>query len=275
MARRGMTLMELLVGMVVMAIIGTAVVRMIVSDARFVSSIDAMMNARQTARAAMNTMVAEMRMVSNDGLLAAARDSVTVRVPYAFGMACNATTVGWTANRIVAILPTDSVLYWSATPEGLARRIDGNTYQFTTGLTVTPWADPAPCTAIDVSVVPGGWLLAMTPAGAATPGDLVYFYETVTYRFAPSTLTPGSIGLWRRAGASPDEEVLAPFDTSAKFAFVVDPDLTITQTVPVNLAEVEGLELILPGVSENPPQGQDDRETFELRTVLMFMNRGS
>ena len=115
MTRRGMTLTELLVGMVVMAIIGTAIVRMVVNDARFVSSIDAMMNARQTARAAMNTMVAEMRMASSDGLMAAARDSVTVRVPYAFGMACNATTIGWTSNRIVAVLPMDSVLYASAT----------------------------------------------------------------------------------------------------------------------------------------------------------------
>ena len=85
MRTRGFSIVELLIAFVVTAILATAMTRMLLTDSRFVSKQDAMMTARQTARAAMNVMAVELRMVSDSGLVAAAAESVTVRVVYSCG----------------------------------------------------------------------------------------------------------------------------------------------------------------------------------------------
>lgn len=86
MTRRGVTLVELLVTLLVLGFLGTALARLMISNSRFVSKQEALLEARQTARAAMNVMLPELRMVSDGGLVAADPDSVTVRVPYVFGI---------------------------------------------------------------------------------------------------------------------------------------------------------------------------------------------
>ena len=102
MTRRGFTIAELVIAMVVMAILGTALARILIDNSRFVSRQDAMMESRATARAAMQAMVAELHMVPDSGLLAAAGDSVTVTVPYAFGMTCLPTSGTATVVRVAA-----------------------------------------------------------------------------------------------------------------------------------------------------------------------------
>ena len=82
---RGFTLPELLVATVVMGILGVALTGILVNDSRFVSKVDAMMNARQAARAAMNTMAVELQMVSNGGLTVATGKRVQARMPNAAG----------------------------------------------------------------------------------------------------------------------------------------------------------------------------------------------
>src|SRR5579872_5541358 len=51
---RGFTLVELMLAMVVMALLGIGLTRILINDSRVVSRQDAMMSARQGARAAMN-----------------------------------------------------------------------------------------------------------------------------------------------------------------------------------------------------------------------------
>lgn len=278
MTRRGFTLAELLIGMVVLALLGTALARILINNSRFVSRQDAMMESRATARAATQAMVAELHMVPDSGLLMASRDSVTVTVPYAFGMACQPTSGTTTVGTL---MPTDSLTYASATAEGLAWRDGTGAYrQQITGITVAASVNLGQCTADSIRVIPGGSLIAISgiPSARMPPsGSLFYLFQTVTYRFMTSVDVPGRRGLWRRAGTAAYEELAAPFDTAAKFAFLMGPymQMQVRANLPSRASRdsVRGLELRLTGASVSAPQGASSPQTFDLRTSVAFMNK--
>ncbi len=269
--RRGFTLVELLIAMVVTAILGTALVRMLISDSRFVSRQDAMVNARATARAAMNAIVPELRMVTDSGLVAAAAESVVVRVPYAFGMACQSSG----SATFASLVPSDSLAYATAVLSGLAWRTDSGAYTAVTGISVAGTSVTSYCDQDSIRQVPGGQLIQITPVTAVPSGNLFYLYQTVRYRFSASSEVPGAVGLWRKRGSDPYEEIVTPFDASARFAFLVGPNLVLSETPPGDLETVRGLELRLVGASETAPQGKTQPETFALVTRVPFMNRGN
>src|SRR2546422_11607112 len=64
------------------------------------------------------------------------------------------------------------------------------------------------------------------------------------------------MALWRtivQTGQS--DELVAPFDTTAKFRFFVAGSDTAQSTVPTSLAALRGLELDLNAQSERAPEG--------------------
>jgi prepilin-type N-terminal cleavage/methylation domain-containing protein len=275
MSRRGFTLTELLVGMVVMAVLGSALARLLISNSRFVSRQDAMADARATARAALHTMLSELHMVAENGLNAASKDSVEVIVPYAFGVACRTTS----GTMIASLMPTDSQTFAAAMPDGIAWR-DSSTGNYsirTRNPTVAPSTDYAACQADSIRVVPGGSLVAIGRVGSgAPPGSLFYLYQTITYRFRPSSDLPGRLGLWRRVNGGPYVEIAAPFDTAARFAFLTGASLQADTRSRVRTAEldsVRGLELRLVGASVATPPGAAAPQRFELITKILFRNR--
>lgn len=265
---RGFTLTELLITMVVMAVLGSALARLLISNSRFVSRQDAMMSARESSRAAMNTMLAELRLVPNGGLRFASRDSVRVRVPIAFGMLCG-TTGGQT---IATLLPYDSLMYATATIDSLAWLDSTNTYRPVGNFTVTASSAQAVCDTDSIKVIPGGRLVALSRPNVGQPARVFHLYQTVTYRFASSVEMPGRRALWRRTTAAA-EEIVTPFDTSASFLFLTGPKLTPVATPPAVLDSVRGLELKLVGSSDFAPQGESAYQTFPLSTHVVFLNR--
>lgn len=271
MSRRGFTLIELLVGMAVTVILGVALARMLISDSRFVGRQEAMIDARHASRAAMNLMTVELRMVGDGGLLAATPDSVTVEVPYAFGVTCD--TAG--GDLIVSLMPRDSLMYATAVLAGMAWRNVSGVFNRITGITTSTTSNDAPCLADSIRVVPGGELLEIggVPGPPPSPGRIMYLYQTLTYRFAASADIPGRVGLWRRVGALAAEELVAPFDTTAGFGCLVGPNLQV-QTCPPGggLATVRGLELRLIGESEFDSPGTGAPAAFELITQVPFFN---
>lgn len=257
--------------MTVMAILGAALVRMLVSDSRFVSRQDAMVSARQTARYGMNMMATELRMASDSGLVAVSPDSVTVRIPYAFGMTCRSTG----SYTVATLIPPDSLMYAGAVADGMAWRDDDGVYHIVEGITVKSSADQNQCDADSIRVVSGGRLVQMSPATGVSSGRLFHLYQLITYRFSTSAELPGRIALWRTVGSNPAEEIVTPFDASAGFAFLVGPNLTLQETPPGDLETARGLELRLIGASESTPQGASGPETFELVTQVVFVNKGN
>jgi prepilin-type N-terminal cleavage/methylation domain-containing protein len=276
MTRRGFTLTELLVAAVVMAVLGVALLRVVVSNSRFVSLQDAMAESRATARAAMQLMTSELRMVPDSGLLFAHSDSVRISIPYVYGMACR-TTGGITTG---SLMPVDSLMYASASPDTIALLVPGGTAFIRRRVTLSGSPSAANCTADSIRVVPGGRLIALSVSGSTPPsGSLFYLSQTVTYRFKTSVDLPGRRGLWRRAGAGAYEELAAPFDTAARFTFIMgrNPEAQVRNdlTTRAKRDSVRGVEVRLTGASVRAPAGGSAPLTFDLRSRVMFLNKST
>jgi prepilin-type N-terminal cleavage/methylation domain-containing protein len=263
MNRRGLTIVELLITLVVFGILGTALTRLMIANSRFVGRQEALLEARQTARAAMHLMSTELRMVSDGGLQAASAESVTAYVPYVFGALCR--------NEVAALMPTDSVIASSAVPAGIAGILIGGTYGFDTTIVITPGGAVANCTQDSIRVLPGGQMVSLSYT-VGVPGTVFYLFQIVTYKFAPSAQLPGRVGLWRRVGYGAYEEILAPFATTARFAFLMGTRLTVMTNNPAP-GNVQGLELRLVAESLSPPQGQATPTQYTLMPRIKFVNR--
>jgi len=274
--RAGFVLAELLVALMIAAIIGVSLTQLVVSQSRFVALQGALMQARSGARAALNVVANDLRMVSDSGLVGAAADSITVRVPYVFGIACGQ----WAGRTVVSLLPADSATYYSATPSGYAWRDSTGRFVFVQPATAGRswgWACNWPRTNPPILILgtPGWSPLAVTvrPNDVRTPpGAVVYLYQLVRYAFAPSAQLPGRIGLWRTVlSTGQRDELVAPFDSSAGFQFL-DSTYTAQTAVPADLNTVKGIRLLLVATSEQPPEGRTLPMMFRLTTDVLFRN---
>ena len=299
--RRGFTLTELITSLALLGVIGLAFVRLVVSQARFTEGQMALRNARTVSRNAMNIMLTDIRMVQdNGGLYLASRDSVSLRVPVAFGLLC----VSSGASATMQILPVDSALTAMGHFAGWAFRdsVSGLfKYEDNNNNSVVPFNSiPAGTTTIctDSTVVLGVQRPGILPmsytagttvrsskviqvhghlsVGQPNAGWPIFLYQHIVYRFQPSTAYPGRIGLFRKVRVSTNDwildEIIAPFDSSAKFRFYVENSDVAQAAVPVDLNTVRGLELVLAGSSPRAQQGKKSAEQA-LVTGVFFKNR--
>ena len=294
--RRAFTLIEILTSLAILGIIGVAFVRLILSQSRFTEGQMALRNARTVSRNAMNILLTDLRMVEdNGGLLAATRDSITVRVPVAFGLLCANVSGAVT----ISLLPVDSSMTALARYAGWAYR-DSATGLFNykdagapTNLSGVLGGVSTTCSdsllggpgILPMSYTPPGGatrtsrviLLTDGPSGSPNPGWPVFLYQQITYKFTTSSAYPGRVGLFRLVKTdvptSPmTDEIIAPFDTSAKFRFyVLNADVAV-DAPPADLNTVRGLELLLAGSS---PRAQQGKKTAQqgLVTGVFFKNR--
>ncbi len=284
MTRRGFTITELVLGLTVMGILGVALTRILMNDSRFVSKQDAMLSSRQAARAALNTIVSELSVVGDSSVVAATRDSLTVRVPIAFGTACR--SVSGTV-KVVTLLPVDSVAWANLISPGVFWRQRTGYVKRLTGTTTVASAaasDTSYCHQDSVRQITGGKLIRLTVASAAVMPEslsVITIYQRVTYKFAASTDLSGRIGLWRLPNGGTAEELVTPFDTSARFAYLMGGAKSATMTLTTSavtgtgLDSIRGVELRLFAASENKPQGSSSYQMFPLKTRVRFGNKVS
>jgi prepilin-type N-terminal cleavage/methylation domain-containing protein len=269
--RRGVSLPELLIALVVLGIIGAASVRVLVSQTRYYDVQLKKRSARSVSRASVNLMLSELRMMeSAAGVEAASSTSITLRVPYAMGMVCGTIAAG----SVVALLPADSTVLANATPSGHAWRNASGVYTYTNSAVSASTGDDAVCAAGNISTVPNGRIVTMTPAVpvSAAVGDAVFLYQRVRYEFASSGVLSGRRALWRTiVDSDTREEIAAPFDSDARFRFFqFDRD---TSDVSADVADIRGIELLLDGASQSPRAGRSAPESTPLRTAVFFNNR--
>jgi prepilin-type N-terminal cleavage/methylation domain-containing protein len=296
--RRGFSLPEILVSLVILGIIGLAFVRLVVAQSRFAEGQMALRNARTVSRNALNILLTDIRMVQDSGgLISAARDSVTVRVPVAFGLLCGNVSGVVT----MQLLPVDSAMTALGEYAGWAYRDsvtgaynyrDANTPQSFN--TLTPGVATVCTNSAIVSGVPGPGILPISvttlsgtrtsrvisvtdgPSGSPNAGWPVFVYQQITYRFDSSTAFPHRVGLFRKVktgdpSAPIVDEIVAPFDTSAKFRFYSLSADVATAAPPGDLNTVRGLELILSGSSPRAEQGETAAQQA-LVTGVFFKN---
>jgi prepilin-type N-terminal cleavage/methylation domain-containing protein len=295
MTRRGFTLVELLVSLVVTAIIGAALVKMVLSQARFMDQQEAWRGARSVSRGGINRLLSDLRMVEAGGGFEAAvagGQDFTVRVPYAFGIMC--ATNG--ATTTLSILPVDSAMFAAPGFSGFAWRNNATgayTYQ-TAGVSLTNPGTIASCTgAAPVNIHPAtngalpsingspagkvvdvGGAVPLVAAGGPPVGSIFFLFRRVRYEFKNSTVLPGRTGLFRTMlSGGTTEEIASPFANTARVNFYVLNNAAAQAAVPGTLSEVRGLELKLDGSSERTPGGSPAPKVANVTTSVFFENR--
>jgi prepilin-type N-terminal cleavage/methylation domain-containing protein len=295
MSRRGFTLIELMLSLIVSAVVGAALVRIVLSQARYMDQQEAWRVARSVGRSGVNRLMSDLRAVeAAQGVefAAAGGQDFTIRVPYAFGMLCS------TAPNLttVSLLPVDSAMYAAPGYSGFAWRNAAGTYTYVAGtaVPVSP-GTPGNCTA----ALPAGYPIQILPAIGGSPagqtvnlahagttlptaqpngalvGSIVFLYRRVRYEFKASVNIPGRTALWRTTlgFGGTTEELAAPFANTARVNFYVLNNSVPQAAVPANLGDIRGLELVLDGMSEQTPGGTSGPKTASVRTSVFFENR--
>lgn len=287
--RAGTTLVELMIGLVVLAIVAAGLLKLLNTQSRFADGQEAFRSSRSVSRDAFNIMMTDLRMVQDTlAIQKASPDTITVRVPYAYGIVCG-TNAGITT---VSLVPADSALQALATFGGVAYRDSASgVFQFSSvGTTVAgTLLQQQSCT--DSVTGPGvtmvsyrgrsGSVLAITqPSGtpgaisAALPGNPMFLWQEITYAFAPSkAYGPTMRGLFRIVTGGPTDEIIAPFDTSAHFRFYVLNSDVSQALPPANLNTIRGLDLRLNARSANIPSGSKAPKLSKVTTAVYFKNR--
>jgi prepilin-type N-terminal cleavage/methylation domain-containing protein len=285
-SRRGVTLIELLIAMIVASILGGALLTLMMAMNRFEEREEGLRGARRAGRSALNSLASDLRMVDPEwGIEAATATSITLRIPYAMGLTCASTATLQT----IMLMPVDSVALVQAGLSGYASRGSGGVMTAnTTTLALTfSGSVPAACTTAGMQTIAAGngetnaitrpitlGGSGMTVVSAGTP---VLLYRRVRYYFGASAQSgiAGRNALWRDwlddgAGAT---ELAGPFDATAAFRFYNTSATTAQTAVPSPLTNVYGIELFLPGESDRTARKRTAPEQANLTTSVFFMNR--
>ena len=265
MARRGFTLIEILMAMVLLGIVGLGISRLLTSQMRFFTRSTNMRDARSVSRNALNVVRSEMRMIEPLGITAASNTSITVNVPYAMGVTCSANSG--------TFVPVDSLISATAVFAGYATRDTALNaqYSYVASGTAPVAGSAGDCTGVGITAI--GPILSLSPALPVLPvGSPVLLYQTVTYSIGASTLVPGRDALWRTVTGGASEEVAAPISSASTINFYVSGATTSTATVPGTLSTITGIELVLVGQSERASPGTNTPESQSARVSIFFRN---
>ncbi len=286
--RSGFTLAEVVLSLVIAAIIATSFTKLSVWQSRYFDHETNARAARSAARAATNVMLADLRMVQDSGGIDSAASNgktIRLRVPYRFGLVC-----GTTGNvTTVSMLPSDSAMVALSVYRGFAFR-DSTSGRYTYISPSAPTSSDAPTSASSPSTCTGsgsgqaqirtvsvsgrtGSLLDLPneSASGARAAEAVLFWQHITYSFATSSSYSGRIGLWRTVENGTSEELMAPFDTSARFKFYVSGEDT-SRTTPPALSNIRGLDLVLTGISPHASAADTSHLKAKLVTSVFFKN---
>jgi prepilin-type N-terminal cleavage/methylation domain-containing protein len=284
--RKGFTLNEMLISMAILAIVGLAFTKILRYQTTYFAHETTLRTARTVARTATNLMLSDLRAVQDSGGVdSVASDAKLVRilVPYRYGLVC--ATNGSTTT--VSLLPSDSSTVGMSAYKGFAfRNATGRyTYVFPSNPTTSdiPVTSPTPAlctgsangqaqiTSLSVSGRTGD-ILDLKNGGTGAPAITpVFLFQKVSYSFRTSGVYPGSLGLWRNVENGQNEELAAPFDTSARFRFYKTGD-DVSRSTPPAVSDIRGLELVLVAKAPRGSSTNTYSNTVTMVTSVFFKN---
>jgi len=275
MNRRGVSLVELLISITIVAILAASMTRLLISNSRSSERNDAAREARGVARSAMNLLETELRIAEPGGLIDPVNDStITVREPFAFGIVCDASGGGTT----IATLPSADFPS-SLSVDGYAGwawrdATGGYVYEATTSI-----AGGSAGTCTGASITPltsdGGRVVSLpAPSGTVPAGSIAFLYRRMTYSLRESVVYPGRRGLFRTAGANgTPEELASPFSTGSRFRWFILDNPIVQDTIPTALQDIRGIQFVLNGESARTPRNASSPMRAPFTTSIYFQNR--
>ncbi len=272
--RSGLSMAELLIGMVILAIVGMALTRTMRSQARYFDNQKTGNLARNVSRGPLNRVVSDLRMVeARGGVISATTTQVTVRVPYAMGVVCGPSG-NWTH---ISLLPVDSAMFAAPGYSGYAWRGGDGVYRYKEDNQTKDVGDLTICNNVKIGTLTtqGAKVIRISPVlpDTASYGTPVLLFRNIKYSFEPSVLVPGNTGLFRtRLQDNVTEELSSPYDASAKFLYFTGSD-PVAHGIPADLSTIRGIELNMTGMSERPPFGGTERKRAPFITAVFFKNR--
>jgi prepilin-type N-terminal cleavage/methylation domain-containing protein len=288
--RSGFTLNEVIISLVILGIVGMAFTRIITYQSRYFAHETSLRSARSVARAGANILMSDLRIVQDSGgvdSVAVTGKAIRILVPYRFGLVC-ATNLSTTT---MSMLPVDSATIQLSVYKGFAWRNASGRYTYVfpadpTGADIpVSSASSISCTGsgagqaqirtVSVTARPGVILdlKSGAPSGAtvATPG---FLFQKITYSFRQSGVYPNALGLWRNVEGGTNvlgEELVAPFDTSARFRFYQPGDDT-SRVTPPDVSLIRGVELVLSALSPVKSSSQAGLPMEKVVTSVFFKN---
>ena len=275
--RRGVSLAELLIGMVILAIVGMGLTKVMASQARYFDHQKTSNLARAVSRGPLNRVVSDLRMVeAAGGVISASATSIEMRVPYAMGVVCGPGPTNTYTH--ISLLPVDSAMYSAPGYSGYAWRGGNGVYHYVNDNTTKEVGTLSVCNNFGIKTLTseGARIIRIMPKldSAATYGTPVFLFRKIRYSFGPSTSVPGTTALFRtRMDDNYVEELSAPYDGSAKFRFFVGSSLTAQNSPPSDLSTIRGIELNMTGLSERTPTGATQKKKAPFVTAVFFKNR--
>jgi prepilin-type N-terminal cleavage/methylation domain-containing protein len=275
--RHGMSLAELLIGMVILAIVGLALTRTLQTQARYFDHQKTSNLARNVSRGPLNRVVSDLRMVEAlGGVISASATEIGIRVPYAMGVVCGPGP-GHNSTHI-SLLPVDSAMFSAPGYSGYAWRGGDGVYRYKEDNQTKDVGNLDVCNSASINTLTASKarVIRIAPLlpDTASYGTPVFLYRRIRYSFGPSTMVPGMTGLFRkRLDDSYEEELSAPYDASAKFRFFVGTSTVAQDNPPADLSTLRGIELNMTGMSERAPSGDTQKQRANFVTAVFFKNR--
>jgi prepilin-type N-terminal cleavage/methylation domain-containing protein len=202
--REGFTLIELLVALVISGVVISVLFQVLSGQGRYVEMQSAREEVQQNTRAALELIGSELRTLPpGGGIVRAATDSVTIRVPRIWGVVCN---VSGPTSLDVAVPAAGGASYATNLGTGLVVNLgDAGSPVWTGAVGVTTiGAANAACAGepLPAGVQRRTLSLSGTPQnGTDLPevGNVAYIYDQITYRSGTSSGVPG-VWVQRRVG---------------------------------------------------------------------------
>jgi len=267
--RPGATMVELIVTISILGVVAAGLVRMMSAQSRFFSDHEGQVNARRVARSPFTLMISDIRMTDADsGLVAAAADSFTIRVPYRIGISCGPSAGATT----VALQPIDSLALATASMAGYGWVDAGGAGHYVAGGTLAAGTGVT-CFAAGIDTFPQpGLVTTITPTlGSAPSGTPVFLYQKVTYSIATSSIYPTAKGLFRRIGNGAAEEITAPLRVASAFQYYPGGGGAAVSS-PALGTTILGVDLQLVGLNlRQVTNGKTQSSPVE--TAIYFKNR--
>ena len=109
-------------------------------------------------------------------------------------------------------------------------------------------------------------------ASGATVAAPVFFFQKVSYSFRASNVYTNAYGLWRNVEGGQNEELVAPFDsTAARFRFYQPGDDT-SRVSPPTVDQIRGVELVLAALSPIKSSNKASKPMQKVTTSVFFKN---